>query len=81
MIRYHAVHQDAMAADPDGKWVCFSEASSRNAEQRARIAELEAKLERCVRLAASLSLAGATIADVRAAIETPAIGERREGGQ
>jgi hypothetical protein len=44
----------------------------------ARIAKLEAKLERCVRLAASWS-PGSTIADVRAAIETPASGERREG--
>jgi hypothetical protein len=52
----------------------------------ARIAELEAKLELCVRMAASWS-PGSTIADVRTAIEqawsstTPAIGERREGGQ
>jgi hypothetical protein len=58
MIRYHAVHQDAMAADPDGEWVRFSEASTRNAEQRVRIAELEAKLERCVRLAAFAAALG-----------------------
>jgi hypothetical protein len=94
MIRYHAVHQDAMAADPDGEWVRFSEASTRNAEQRARIAELEAKQERLIGWLVEASQipctelwtfkgwrvsAGACEAAIREAIETPNSGERREG--
>lgn len=88
LTRCNVVHDDAMIADDEGDWVLYAD-----------YAELEAKLERCMRLAASLAMqayqhdrsglirtlawhpnySDATLADIRAAIETPGSGTRREG--
>jgi hypothetical protein len=56
----------------------YSDPESEIRDLREQVAELEAKLELCVRLAASWS-PGSTIADVRAAIESPDSGAHREG--
>jgi hypothetical protein len=88
----------------DVAYVRLSDANEIIAERdalKASIAELEAKLESCIMLAASLAMqayaidrpglihylvdhpnySDATIADVRAAIEKPNSGERRERGE